>query len=258
MNSTQKVRRHYEKYPYPCREIRSEKFLKNYCKRVLPVFNESSLSFFEGKSVLEAGCGTGEFSNSLALNGAEVDAFDLSTSSIKKAEQLKKKFSVENVSFSRQDLFKFSSRKKYDIVFSLGVLHHTNSPSTAFKLLSRHVKKDSFICIGVYNRFGRLKQRLRKAVVGQISQEKESKINSAETLFHSGSSFKGRHWLADKYSVPVESYHSVSEVLGWLQSAGFSITGSKPPVSRFPMLSELSWLFFGRGAFFLVSGKKIS
>ncbi len=258
MDSTQSIREHYEKYPYPSRDIVSCKSLKNYCGWVLSVFNESSQSFLEGKSILEAGCGTGEFSCSLALNGANVKAFDLSASSVKRANQLKKNFSVKNVSFSQQDIFSFTPLKKYDIVFSLGVLHHTPQPKKAFSLLANCVKENGFICVGVYNRFGRLKQRIRKSIVGQMSRDSESKINHAETLFHSGSSFRGRHWLADKYSVPIESYHSVSSCLSWLSSSGFSFVGSKPEISSFPLLSELSWLFSGQGSFFTFCGKKLA
>ena len=52
----------------------------------------------------------------------------------------------------------------FDVVWCSGVLHHTKNSKQGFEIISRWVKKDGLIIIGVYNRIGRLRTNFRQLI----------------------------------------------------------------------------------------------
>ncbi len=78
---------------------------------------------WEGRKVLEIGCGEGGLASIIAFHGAEVTAIDYSKEAIKIAE---KKYSLENCQFKCCDYRDVSDR--FDIVVMQGVLEHTDDP----------------------------------------------------------------------------------------------------------------------------------
>lgn len=81
--------------------------------------------FYYANNCLEIGCGAGWMSNSIAYYyGTDVTAIDFNPVAIWKAKGTAKELNV-NVKFECADLFQFECEPK-DIVFSIGVLHHTS------------------------------------------------------------------------------------------------------------------------------------
>lgn len=78
---------------------------------------------WEGKKVLEIGCGEGDFASIIAFHGGSVTAIDYSKEAIKIAN---KKYSLDNCYFICCDYQDMS--EKYDIVVLNGVLEHTEDP----------------------------------------------------------------------------------------------------------------------------------
>lgn len=78
---------------------------------------------WEGKKVLEIGCGEGGLASIIAFHGADVTAIDNSAEAIKIA---KKKYSLKNCRFICCDYKDVSDR--FDIVVMQGVLEHTDDP----------------------------------------------------------------------------------------------------------------------------------
>ena len=53
----------------------------------------------------------------------------------------------------------------FDVVWCSGVLHHTkDSKKKGFEIISKWVKEDGLIIIGVYNKIGRLRTNFRQKV----------------------------------------------------------------------------------------------
>ncbi len=80
-------------------------------------------AFHPKDSVLDVGCGVGK--NALYLAGLgfrNIDAFDLSENAIAKLKRLAHSQGVQ-VNAWVQDLADFTFTKKYDLIFSFGVLH---------------------------------------------------------------------------------------------------------------------------------------
>lgn len=81
---------------------------------------------WEGKKILEIGCGEGDLASIIAYHGGEVTAIDYSKEAIKIA---KKKFTLDNCQFICCDYKDISD--KFDIVVMKGVLEHTKDPYEA-------------------------------------------------------------------------------------------------------------------------------
>ncbi len=250
------VKELYEKYPYPSREFTSKEDLKYFVKWITKIFDEDT-HYWNEKEVLELGCGTGELACGLALVGAKVTAIDLSSNSIKKAKDLSQKFKIENkVNFLEKNILKIKENefgKKFDVVLALGSLHHTINAKKAFELGTNQLKENGIVIIGLYNKYSRLRHRLKRIVIRVLAGEDiEKRINIGEKLF--GSNGKRIH-SADKYGQVHESYHSISEITNWFRKEKITFLASKPKFST-PRVDELNWLINKKEAFFVMVGKK--
>ena len=101
-----------------------------------------------GKLVLDAGTGVGRHADILAGWGANVVAVDLSYSVEAARENL---INRPNVIVAQADIGELPFKPEtFDIIISIGVLHHTPDPKKYFKRLVPLLKKGGEICIWVY------------------------------------------------------------------------------------------------------------
>ena len=104
--------------------------------------------FFEGKTILEGGCGKGRHTSLAAEWGAkEVVGIDLSAS-VESAFQATKH--LPNAHIVQADIYKLPLKKAFDYAFSVGVLHHTPDPKKSFISLASKVKKGGAISAWIY------------------------------------------------------------------------------------------------------------
>jgi SAM-dependent methyltransferase len=109
--------------------------------------------FFEGKRVLDAGCGTGRHAYFAASYGAsEVVALDLSAA-VETARRTLAGF--DNVDIVQGDLLRppFRTAEEgggFDLVYSIGVLHHLPDPAAGFRSLVRYLRPGGTIGVWVY------------------------------------------------------------------------------------------------------------
>jgi SAM-dependent methyltransferase len=110
-------------------------------------------TFFEGKRVLDAGCGTGRHAYYAASYGAkEVVALDLS-GAVETARGNLAAF--EDVLVVQGDLLRpplraVSDGGGFDFVYSIGVLHHLPDPFEGFRSLVRFLRPGGTIAVWVY------------------------------------------------------------------------------------------------------------
>lgn len=254
----------YERYPYPSLPIRNERDLvsklhANVMSKILATaeLEPASLS---GKEVLDAGCGTGEKSCYFSYHGADVTALDLCNSSLAKGKKLADKFNLE-VEFYRCDIAEFTTEKRFDHIFCLGVLHHTGDPYSRFRALVSLCKPGGTVTVGLYNRYGRLMHRARRMWIKlNAGEDIERRISFVERRIY-GRKLKNTQeqaYAADKYVNPHESYHSVGEVLDWFSKNDITYIGSHPHTRKGNIqafFSQLKWLL-KRNGFFIISGRK--
>ena len=109
--------------------------------------------FFRGKRVLDAGCGTGRHAYYAAKYGAsEVVGLDLSEA-VETARGVLSEF--ENAEVVQGDLLRPPLRSAaegggFDLVYSIGVLHHLPDPYDGFRSLLRFVRPGGTIAVWVY------------------------------------------------------------------------------------------------------------
>lgn len=106
---------------------------------------------FAGKLVLDAGCGMGRYALVALSFGAEVVALDLSDALLRLREYPNPKLHLVQGDLLRPPL----KKRKFDIVYSHGVLHHTSDTKAAFDAVSQLVKQEGRLSVWLYGKAGR-------------------------------------------------------------------------------------------------------
>jgi len=111
---------------------------------------------WKDKEVLEIGCGIGTDTINFARAGAKVTAIDLSAASIELAKQRAGVFNlsdrVQFIQGSAEDMTSLLGDKKFDLIYSFGVIHHTPNPDGIFSKIKNHLKDNGEFRVMVYNK----------------------------------------------------------------------------------------------------------
>lgn len=106
--------------------------------------------FFRGKTVLDCGCGGGQHVNFVAPYAASVTGVDLNAlSSARRNNE-----NVRNAELIEADIATMDLKRQFDVVYSIGVLHHTDDPDASFANIARHCRPGGRVIIWVYSREG--------------------------------------------------------------------------------------------------------
>ena len=106
--------------------------------------------FFDGKLILDAGCGYGRHTKAVHNFGAEVIGIDLSVAVINAKKVTRE---LPRAHIVQTDLFHPPFRKNlFDLVYSWGVLHHTPDPRRAFEGLTEFAKEDGHVSVKIYRK----------------------------------------------------------------------------------------------------------
>lgn len=229
---TETVKRFYEENPFPnYEEIDSAETLRQ----------KARAGFFAklldeqippAARILEAGCGTGQMANFLALSPArEVWGTDMSLNSLKLAQKFKRENGIGGVRFVQMNLFHPAFREEsFDYVISTGVLHHTQNPKLGFKTILQLLKPGGYIIVGLYNKYGRIWTDLRRIFFKLFRRRKFA-------------SAKQQVWFTDQYRHPHESKHTFGEVLGWFKEFNVEFIGGIPKTEAFSEFHDDEDLF---------------
>lgn len=120
----------------------------------IPTFAE--FPRWQGKRVLEVGCGIGTDTINFARHGAEVTAVDLSEESLSVARRRAEVFGLSDrirfVSADAERLGEYVPREPYDLIYSFGVIHHTPSPERAIRAMRAYAGPGTTLKLMVYHR----------------------------------------------------------------------------------------------------------
>ena len=237
--TTAKVEKFYSKNPFPSYQVNENKFDilikgdKNILSKKFKIFAGSN------KKILEAGCGTAQLSCYLAIGSSNIlYSLDATKKSLEVAKKFFDKEKIKNIKTIEGDLLNENilPYNYFDIIWCSGVLHHTNNPYLGFQNLTKFLKKDGYLIIGLYNRYTRFRTIIRRYIYSKIKGKK----NKYRFLFifdpilrkMKKNLFKNRHkifaWIMDQYDHIVESQHSIDEVLVWFKNNGIETTSYFP------------------------------
>ena len=224
---------------------------------------------FAGKLVLDVGCGMGRYAEVITRWGAHVVGIDLSRA----VEAANRNLSDRSATIIQADVFKLPfAPESFDLIYSLGVLHHTPDCEKAFKQLPKLLKPGGRIAIWLYSAYNpwyRMSDIYRK-YTRKMSQKTLHRLcwlavptyhiyNGIRKVPLLGRPISGTirmlfpmsydsdpEWRVldtfDWYSPYYQSKHTYEEVFRWFESCGLedlhvanvqiSVRGTKPPVSR--------------------------
>ncbi|MBL7649596.1 MAG: class I SAM-dependent methyltransferase [Candidatus Hydrogenedentes bacterium] len=144
----------------------------------------NTLEDFRSKSVLEAGCGGGQHTGFVAPYADHIVAVDLN--SIEVAIERNSEFS--NIDFVEADISEMNLGRTFDVVYSIGVIHHTDDPDKTVRNLVSHVKPGGKFIIWVYSKEGNwiaenIVERVRRVFVKGLSVRSKLKLSQFLTTF---------------------------------------------------------------------------
>ena len=228
-SSAKKVADFYKVSPFP--NYKHDDNKDSILKRGEKNFLASTFKDFIGynKNVLEVGCGTGQLALYFSIGtNNHVIGLDATIESLELANNFSKKNKINNINFVNADIFDDVLQDDcFHFIWCNGVLHHTKDPAGAFKILIQSLKNKGYILIGLYNRIGRFRTIIRKYIYKIFGIKILNFLDSTlKNLKYSEKEKKS--WVNDQYHHPIESLHTIDEVLTWFSENKIDFINSIP------------------------------
>jgi SAM-dependent methyltransferase len=200
-----------------------------------------------GLRVLDAGCGGGRYALLAAQHGARVVGVDLSDA-VEKAAELCAGF--PEVDIVQADLLSLPlAEAMFDLVFSIGVLHHSPDPRRAFAQVAARVRPGGRLAVWLYRRNTPPQEWLNSGLralttrtpapvlerlcaglgaLGSVPIVNRTLNKVANFSNHPDWTLRvcdNFDWYAPRY----QSHHTVNELKAWFAEEGFSDLTVLPP-----------------------------
>lgn len=190
------------------------------------------------RTAIEFGCGAGWLAHTLALHyGLEVTAVDFCASALARAREVSARLGISGVRFVESDLFAFDTPERFDLVVSMGVLHHTPDAARAFLHIARFVDAGGRVQIGLYHIYGRRPfLRTLRGVVAEQGEDAAFELYKKLDRRTTDETYL-RSWFRDQVLHPHETQHSLREVMDWLDGSGFVLESTS--INRFEPVTDL-------------------
>jgi len=197
----------------------------------------------EGAVSLDVGCGTGRHLEVMSQYVAEAFGVDLSESVETAQEHVG---GLPNVHIIQADLRALPFRKEtFDLVYSIGVLHHTPDTRQAFMSVAPLVKRGGVLAVWVYSPYGLLKRMQApfyafwRAIMRRLPLRVVLLFSYAAVPLYWGYKIfppilvvvpfarhpNWEHRVLDTFDMYTPKYtrtHTKEEVLEWFSHSGFS------------------------------------
>ncbi len=186
-------------------------------------------SWFRGRRVLDAGCGIGRWTLGLLRLGCDVTAVDASARALAALERQMATLAPEAVAAGRLhtervDLLALPealSARRFDLVFSFGVLHHTGDTHGALSQIAPLVAPDGVLFLYLYgSRSLDLPRRLALLSLRTLL----SPLSFRGKAFVLQHLLRGRdtHQSFDTFSPLINDVYTHETVEGWLHALDFT------------------------------------
>jgi SAM-dependent methyltransferase len=269
---TEEVRDFYDCYPYPPPVDSLEKYQRlwqNPGKRRADYhLFWPGRSYKEDFSILIAGCGTSQAAkHAMRWPAAQVTGIDISATSIRRTEELKRKYNLTNLQVRQLPIDRVSDLEKtFDQIVCTGVLHHLADPDAGLGALRGVLEPDGAMHLMVYAPYGRagvymLQEFCRRVGIRATDDGIRDLITALralppghplENLLRQAPDFRQEAALADALLHPQDRAYSVPQLFDlvemgglkfgrWVRqapySAGCGVLAQIPQASRMAQLS---------------------
>jgi len=201
------------------------------------------------RRVLDAGCGTGNTTISLARRFPDVDflGVDLSAGSLLIAQGAAKEAGLPNIRFRQWNLLESELHEGcFDVVLCLGVLHHTANMQSVLANLRKALTENGSLYLWVYGQYGRYRHSLNRRLLSMLMSADppvDDPVVLAREFLRSGGQGAVFHdllgtgpssalrekaltepaWIADQFLNPNEYMLTMETLLALLREAGLEI-----------------------------------
>src|SRR5262249_13256439 len=144
--------------------------------------------------------------------------------------------------FQVADLFVYAPPEPFDLVVSLGVLHHTNNCAAALRRVCEFVKPGGHVFIGFYHKY------CRQPLLNHVRDMRQPGASDDVLLARYKELHAGLHddtlllsWFRDQVLHPHETQHTLKEMLPVITDAGMNVVSTS--VNRFAAITSLEDLY---------------
>jgi len=234
------VRNFYDRYPYPPPVENLEKYQRQWQD---PLRRRNDFHLFwphrpykEDQSILVAGCGTSQAAkHALRWPEAHVTGIDVSETSVRCTEQLKKKYNLKNLEVRQLPIEQATDlAMNFDQIVCTGVLHHLPDPDAGLSALRTVLKPDGAMQLMVYAPYGRagvymLQEFCRRIGLHANDTDIRELIAALQSLppghplqnlLSQAPDFRNEAALADALLHPQDRAYSVPQLFDFLEKAG--------------------------------------
>ena len=240
LDVAEEVRDFYDHYPYP-RPIDSlEKYRRLWQdpqrRRADYHLAWHARPYKEDLSILIAGCGTSQAAkHALRRPAALVTGIDVSATSVRCTEDLKRKYSLDNLRVCELPIERVNDLEtNFDQVVCTGVLHHLADPDAGLRALRGVLKPDGAMHLMVYAPYGRtgiymLQDFCRRTGIHASDADIRDLITALgvlppghplENLLREAPDFRREGALADALLHPQDRAYSVPQLFDFLEKGG--------------------------------------
>lgn len=195
-----------------------------------------------GAQVLDVGCGTGWFANGMRLrHPAAVRGIDFNPSAIGFAQEVAESLGVDT-EFETANLFRYEPGQRFDLVTSIGALHHTGDCHGAIRRIAGDLlAPGGHFFIGLYHLHGRAPFLEHFEALRSQGADDEALFERYRQLHpRSTDETHLRSWFRDQVLHPHETQHTLAEMLPVLSSAGLVLTSTS--LNGFAPITDLATL----------------
>jgi SAM-dependent methyltransferase len=192
----------------------------------------------EDLTVLIAGCGTSQAAkHALRQPKARVVGIDVSATSVRHTQELKRKYKLENLEVHQLSLERVGELgRRFDKIVSTGVLHHLPEPEAGLHALRDVLESDGVMHLMVYAAYGRvgvymLQEYARRLGVGDSDEEIHELANTLMALpqdhplarlLGESPDFRSKAGLADALLHPRDRAYTVPQIFNFIDRCGLA------------------------------------
>ncbi len=240
--ASDQVRSFYDRYPYPPPVESLDQYRKSWQdsnkRRTDFHLHWPYKPFAEDFSILIAGCGTSQAAkHAIRWPQAQVTAIDLSATSIRSTEDLKRKYNLTNLEVHQLPLDQVAKLgRTFDQIVCTGVLHHLPDPDSGLAALASVLAPAGAMHLMLYAPYGRagiymLQEFCRRVGIPATDEGIRDLMAALRLLPHAhplhlllteAPDFRHESALADALLHPQDRAYSVPQLFDFIQRAGLS------------------------------------